>query len=269
MSNAPSLQLDSATLVEEYDRLGIRQFHHGLQLLDVLGLREGERVLDVGCGTGRLTESAAQRVGEHGEVLGLDPLPLRVQRALERAQGRFAARVGRAEALETVPDAHYDVVYFNSVIHWIPDQAQALREAWRVLKPGGRIGFTTMPEEAPHDLHVVLRALFSGEPEWQRAGIGAPNKLTHERSAALLQGAGFDVTHNEIRTFGDTFDNVDDVLAFSRSSSFGNFLASLTPDDIARVRARLAGALEPHRNARGYALTRRMIIATAHKPLAH
>jgi ubiquinone/menaquinone biosynthesis C-methylase UbiE len=92
MSNAPSLQLDSATLVEEYDRLGIRQFHHGLQLLDVLGLREGERVLDVGCGTGRLTESAAQRVGARGEVLGLDPLPLRVQRALERAQGRFAAR---------------------------------------------------------------------------------------------------------------------------------------------------------------------------------
>ncbi|MEX3948635.1 class I SAM-dependent methyltransferase [Paraburkholderia sp. EG287B] len=269
MSNAPSLQLDSATLVEAYDRLGIRQFHHGLQLLDVLGLREGERVLDVGCGTGRLTESAAQRVGQHGEVLGLDPLPLRVQRALERAQGRFAVRVGRAEALDTVPDAHYDVVYFNSVIHWIPDQAQALREAWRVLKPGGRIGYTTMPEEAPHDLHVVLRALFAGEPEWQRAGIGAPNKLTRERSATLLQGAGFEVTHNEIRAFGDSFDNVDDVLAFSRSSSFGNFLSSLTPGDVVRVRARLASALEPHRGVRGYALTRRMIIATAHKPLAH
>ncbi|WP_243468837.1 methyltransferase domain-containing protein [Paraburkholderia sp. PGU19] len=71
MSKAPSLQLDSATLADEYDRLGIRQFNHGLQLLDALDLRERERVLDIGCGTGRLTESAAQRVGAHGEVLGI------------------------------------------------------------------------------------------------------------------------------------------------------------------------------------------------------
>ncbi|MGT2476962.1 class I SAM-dependent methyltransferase [Paraburkholderia terrae] len=269
MSKAPSLQLDSATLADEYDRLGIRQFNHGLQLLDALDLREGERVLDIGCGTGRLTESAAQRVGAQGEVLGIDPLPLRVERALQRAQGRFAARVGRAEQLAGIADAHFDVVYLNSVIHWIPDQQEALREAWRVLKPGGRIGFTTMPADVPHDLHRVLHALIAEDPASQHAEIGAPNKLTRESTATLLAAVGFEPTLNEIRQFDDAFDNVDDVLSFSRASSFGNFLSSLPDPHIARLRERLAIALESHRGPRGLQLTRRMIFTTARKPLAH
>ncbi len=269
MSKAPSLQLDSADLANEYDRLGIRQFNHGLQLLDALGLREGERVLDIGCGTGRLTESAAQRVGGHGEVLGLDPLPLRVERALQRAQGRFAARVGRAEELPDIADGHFDVVYLNSVIHWIPDQQKALREAWRVLKPGGRIGFTTMPEDVPHDLHRVLHALIADDPTSQHAEVGAPNKLTRERASNLLSSAGFNVTLNEIREFDDAFESVDEALAFSRASSFGNFLSSLPAPQTARLRDRLAAALEAHRGPRGLQLKRRMIFATARKPLAH
>ncbi|SDI26315.1 Ubiquinone/menaquinone biosynthesis C-methylase UbiE [Paraburkholderia steynii] len=269
MSKAPSLQLDSATLADEYDRLGIRQFNHGLQLLDALDLREGERVLDIGCGTGRLTESAAQRVGAQGEVLGIDPLPLRVERALQRAQGRFAARVGRAEQLAGIADAHFDVVYLNSVIHWIPDQQAALREAWRVLKPGGRIGFTTMPADVPHDLHRVLHALIAEDPVSQQAEIGAPNKLTRESTATLVASVGFEPTLNEIREFDDAFDNVDDVLSFSRASSFGNFLSSLPDPHVARLREHLADALESHRGPRGLQLTRRMIFTTARKPLAH
>ncbi|MBN3752387.1 methyltransferase domain-containing protein [Paraburkholderia sp. Tr-20389] len=269
MSKAPSLQLDSATLADEYDRLGIRQFNHGLQLLDALSLREGERVLDIGCGTGRLTESAAQRVGVQGDVLGIDPLPLRVERALQRAQGQFAARVGRAEQLADIADAHFDVVYLNSVIHWIPDQPQALREAWRVLKPGGRLGFTTMPADVPHDLHRVLHTLIVDDPQSPRAEIGAPNKLTRDSAASLLSSVGFELTLNEIRTFDDAFDNVDDVLTFSRASSFGNFLSSLDEPHIARLRERLATALEAHRGPRGLQLTRRMIFVTGRKPLAH
>lgn len=116
-----SLELDSATLAEQYDRFGTRQHHHGLGLLDALDMRASEAVLDVGRGTDLLTEAAAERTGANGEVLSIDPLPLRVERVRQRAQGRFEARVGRAEALDELPDAHYDVVYFNSVTHWIPD----------------------------------------------------------------------------------------------------------------------------------------------------
>lgn len=267
MSQPLSLELDSATLAEQYDRFGTRQYHHGLGLLDALDVRAGEAVLDVGCGTGLLTEATAERTGANGEVLGIDPLPLRVERARQRADGRFEVRIGRAEALDDLPDAHYDVVYFNSVIHWIADQQKALQHAFRVLKPGGRVGFTTMPADVPHDLHLVLRTLLDNEPGWHEAAVGAPNKLTRERAALLLAATGFQATLNEIREFDDAFDTVDDVIAFSRASSFGNFFAALPADDTERLRERLGVALETRRGPRGLQLTRRLIFATARKPL--
>src|SRR5258708_18075281 len=114
MSTPLSLELDSTTLAEQYDRLGTRQFHHGLELLDALDVQRGEKVLDIGCGTGLLTEAAAERTGPDGKVLGIDPLALRVELAKKRAQGRFEARAGRAEALDDGSDQHYDGAYFNS-----------------------------------------------------------------------------------------------------------------------------------------------------------
>lgn len=268
MSSNANLDLDSARLAEQYDRLGTRQFHHGLGLLDALDVRTGDAVLDVGCGTGLLTEAAALRAGPNGEVLGIDPLPLRVERAKHRAQGRFETRVGRAEELQDVPDAHYDVVYFNSVIHWVGDQPRALQHAFRVLKPGGRVGFTTMAKDVPHDLHLVLRELVKSDPAWQQAGVGAPNQLTRDQTASLLTGAGFDVTLNEIREFDDAFASADDVITFSQASSFGNFLSSLPEGELSRLRERLGDALEVRRGPRGIELTRRLIFATGRKPLA-
>ena len=99
--------------------------------------------------------------------------------------------------------------------------------------------------------------------------FSAPNKLTRESTATLLASVGFETTLKEIREFDDAFDNVDDVLSFSRASSFGNFLSSLPDPHIARLRERLADALESHRGPRGLQLTRRMIFTTARKPLAH
>lgn len=266
MSSNVKLDLDSARLAEQYDRLGTRQFNHGLGLLDALDVRDGDAVLDIGCGTGLLTEAAALRAGTKGEVLGIDPLPLRVERATQRARGRFKASVGRAEELHDIPDAHYDVMYFNSVIHWVADQPRALQHAFRVLKPGGRVGFTTMAKDVPHDLHLVLRELIDSEPAWQQASVGSPNQLTRDQTASLLTDAGFDVTLNEIREFDDAFASADDVITFSQASSFGNFLSSLPDHELNRLRERLGDTLEARRGVRGIELTRRLIFATGRKP---
>ncbi len=110
---------------------------------DLAQLHVGERVLDVGCGTGTLALIAKQRVGATGHVSGIDPSAQMIARAR-----RFAARrglpidfqVGVIEHL-AFPDQSFDVVLSSFMMHQLPDELkqQGLAEVARVLKPGGRL----------------------------------------------------------------------------------------------------------------------------------
>src|SRR5262245_21022992 len=117
---AVSLSLDSVELANTYERVGTRQFEHGKILIDALAPVAGEHALDVGCGTWRLGVEVARRVAPGGTVIGLDPLPLRVDIASGKHPG-FRAFVGQAEDLSRFEDASFDFAYMNSVLHWIED----------------------------------------------------------------------------------------------------------------------------------------------------
>ena len=104
--------------------------------LEHAGLRTGESVLDVGCGTGTLAIAAKRRVGPTGRVFGLDASREMISRARKKATG---ARAG-AEALPFA-DATFDVVLSTTVFHCLPNHTRDLciREMVRVLKPNGRL----------------------------------------------------------------------------------------------------------------------------------
>ncbi|WP_198540078.1 methyltransferase domain-containing protein [Streptomyces sp. CT34] len=114
------------------------------RLAALSGARPGDRVLDVGCGTGYLTRRMAERVGPGGAVTGIDPSPSVL--AYARRKGRHAAgarctyQEGTAEALD-LPDAVADVVVSSLMLHHLPEELRpaALREMYRVLHPGGRL----------------------------------------------------------------------------------------------------------------------------------
>jgi len=129
------LSLDTPGLAETYDRLGHRQFANGKLLIADLQVLPGHHVLDIGSGTGLLGEYVAGRIGPRGRVIGIDPLPSRVEVAQRHTAGNFQVQVGRAEDLSAFPGESIDIVYTNSVFHWIGDQAQALREARRGSTP--------------------------------------------------------------------------------------------------------------------------------------
>jgi arsenite methyltransferase len=95
-----SLALDSPDLAQHYENASVdRQFKAGKQLIERLQIEPGERVLDVGAGTGLLAEHVAGIVGNAGSVTGIDPLPLRIEIAKRKALANLSFAVGDAYEL--------------------------------------------------------------------------------------------------------------------------------------------------------------------------
>jgi ubiquinone/menaquinone biosynthesis C-methylase UbiE len=117
-------------------------------------LLPGERILDVGCGTGTLAIAAKRQVGPTGAVYGVDASPEMIARAdkkSSKASVEIVLKNGLAEALP-FPDAHFDAVLSTVMLHHLPGKLriQCAAEIRRVLKPGGRVlavDFVTSPGE--------------------------------------------------------------------------------------------------------------------------
>jgi len=266
-SRRVSLDLDSPELASTYDQVSVRQFNHGKVLVGSLRLEPGQHVLDVGCGTGRLGAYVAELVGPNGSVVGIDPLPLRVDLA-GRKHPCFSTRVGRAEDLTAFDAGQFDVVYLNSVFHWVDDKQTALREALRVLKPGGRIGVNSADADRSHQGAALVRRALVDEGLAQHSPAASTNyRVSAGQLQNLLQQAGFDDVQVTSHTFVDEVSGADDLFAWSSSSSFGNFLSDLTAPERSRVRERLARTLEAlSGSTQPVRLERYLVFANAKKP---
>ena len=149
-------------------------------------LRPGEVVLDIGSGGGIDAFLASQRVGPTGRVIGVDMTPAMLQRARRAAeQGGFRNvnfRHGYAEELP-IEDASVDVILSNCVINLADDKGLVFREAWRVLREGGRLEINDMVFGSG-----VLPALRASSSGWSECISGA---LPEAEYVDLVRQAGF------------------------------------------------------------------------------
>ncbi len=152
----------------------------------IAALKPGEVVLDLGSGAGFDCFLAARQVGDKGYVIGVDMTPEMVAQARTNArQGGYdnvAFRLGEIEALP-LGDARVDVIISNCVINLATDKSAVFREAFRVLKPGGRLAISDVVATAELPLELRLNLdLYAG------CAAGA---LTIREMELLLAEAGF------------------------------------------------------------------------------
>ena len=162
------------------------------QALELLNLRAGERVLLSGVGTGLDLPHIQAGV----KATGIDLSPKMLRKAREKATGRDVTLCEmNAQALD-FPDGSFDAVILNLILSVVPDGATAFREAWRVLRPGGRAVIFDKFAAEDGQISVLRRglgkiiALFGTDPNRRLSEMmGSPADLAIERDEpSLLHG---------------------------------------------------------------------------------
>jgi ubiquinone/menaquinone biosynthesis C-methylase UbiE len=171
------------------------------KILELLPLKSGDRVLEIGCGTGTVTMMAAERVGPEGEAIGIDPVPEMLERA--RRKGKTAGNVSfldGAGAPLPFPDSSFDAIIFFLVLHEMDhrDRIDSLREAVRVLRPRGRLLVGDFDRTESAVGRLLMRGLLLVEEaearDFLRRGLesviaeGTGTALREERRVRLAAG---------------------------------------------------------------------------------
>jgi trans-aconitate 2-methyltransferase len=228
---------------DQYNRFASEREQPFWDLAALLRPAQRPRLVDLGCGDGRLTAQLAARLGA-ASALGLDSSPEMLAAAAGGAEG---VELRRADIGSWSAPATFDVVFSNAALQWVPDHRATLSRWAAALAPGGQLA-VQVPANADHPSHRVARQLAG---EW--LGPDAPpdpvdaNVLAPEDYAVILDRLGFADQHVRLVVYGHRLESAGAVVEWVKGTSLTRFRAVLDPDGwdrfVAEYRRRLRAVL--------------------------
>jgi trans-aconitate 2-methyltransferase len=212
---------DAAT----YDRVANPMTAWGTAVLDRLPLRGDERVMDAGCGSGRVTELLAERL-PRGSVVAVDGSPAMVDEARSRL-ARFADRIEFlvADLGQPIPlAAPVDAILSTATFHWVPDHDALFRNLAAVLQPGGRL---TAQCGGVGNIASIQRVLATIGDGW----LGPVHFETPEATTDRLGAAGFVDVRCWLTEEPTRFEPGEPFETYLRTVVLGGHLERLAPDE--------------------------------------
>jgi trans-aconitate 2-methyltransferase len=199
-----------------YDELSDPMFEWGMAVLATLELPGSERVLDAGCGSGRLTEELLRKLPE-GKVVALDFSPKMLDYARLRL-AKFGERVEFVHAsLKEFELAHkVDGIFSNAVFHWVPDHAAMFRSLHLALKPGGWLvaqfgGLGNLERTYRRAQEVAEQSRFREHLNGVEPG---PHFEGPASTRVCMEAAGFQVSEAKLHTVVARFERRERYEAF-------------------------------------------------------
>jgi ubiquinone/menaquinone biosynthesis C-methylase UbiE len=195
---------------------------------EAAGIRRGNKVLDVGCGTGVLAREALRRVGQEGQVVALD-LNEGMLVVAARTEPEIEWRLGEAASLP-FEDASFDVVVSQFALMYFPDRVASLREMWRTLAPGGRLAIATWaPIDHARGYQILVDIAFRQCGREAADVLAAPFVLGDQAELArLLADSGISGANVALHEGSIRFPSVKE---FIRIEVKGSPLADMLSDD--------------------------------------
>jgi SAM-dependent methyltransferase len=239
-----------------YDRIQRSVAPFGNAALAAAKAQPGEKILDVGCGTGSTTAELAREVGPGGRVLGVDISETLIGAARQQHLDNATFEVGDA-ATYPFETAAFDLVFSRFGVMFFGDPVAAFKNLRRALKPLGRIVFLCWrtPMENPWGL-VPMRAATPHLPPIERPGPEDPGQYSfgdRARVERILKQAGFGTptfrTLDEQIPMGKDIAEVLDNLA--KFGPVARLFAESTPEQISKAKAAIGEALKPHAGPEG------------------
>jgi SAM-dependent methyltransferase len=235
-------------------------------------VRHGERVVDIGCGTGASSIALAERAGPPGQVLGVDVSAPMLARAAERLPPGVQVKFVRADATTyRFEPAAFDLLFSRFGVMFFAEPVRAFANLRTALKPAGRLAFACWRkfDENPW-LQVPLRAALEHVPPLPRPGPEDPGPFSfagEQRVHRILADAGFQSVILEPRDFdldiacgGGIEEALEAAMALGPTS---RALQDRAPETRAAVAMSIRRALQPHQRGKQVVLAGAIWLVTA------